>query len=76
MVVFGVDMPIPALLKPDGSLTHDLKEKASLFTDVFDRKQSSDKTTMPQTCFLEAKLTSLAFYSNEIKNLLNNFDAY
>ena len=30
---------------------------------------------MPQTCFPEAKLTSLAFRSHEIKNLLNDLDA-
>ena len=74
--LFGVDMTIPALLKPDGSLTHDPKEKATLFADVFDRKQSDDRLTMPQTCFPEAKLTSLAFRSREIKNLLNDLDAY
>ena len=37
---------------------------------LFDRKQSNDKLTMPQTYFPEAKLTSLAFRSREIKNLL------
>ena len=65
--LFDVNMTIPALLKPDGSLTHDPKEKATLFADVFDRKQSNDKLTMPQTSFPEAKLTSLAFRSCEIK---------
>ena len=29
---------------------------------------------MPQTCFPEAKLTSLAFCSHEMKNLLNDLD--
>ena len=72
--LFGVDMTIPALLKPDGSLTHDPKEKATLFADVFDRKQINDKLTMPQTCFPEAKMTSLAFRPHEIRNLLNDLD--
>ena len=67
-------MTIPALLEPDGSLTHDPKEKATLFADVFDRKQSNDKLIMPQTCFLETKLTSLAFRSLEIRNMLNGLD--
>ena len=40
--LFGIDMTIPALLKPDGSLTHDPKEKATLFKNVIDRKQSKD----------------------------------
>ena len=73
--LFGVDMTIPALLKPDGYLTQDPKEKATLFADVLDRKRSNDKLTMPQTCFSEAKLTSLAFRSREIKNLLIDLDA-
>ena len=42
-------MTIPALLKPDGFLTHDPKEKVTLFADVFDRKQSNVELTMPQT---------------------------
>ena len=47
-------MTVLALLKPDGSLTQDPKEKVALFVDVFDRKQSNDKITMPQTCSPEA----------------------
>ena len=74
--LFGIDVTLPPLIKPDGSLTHDPKEKATLFADVFDMKQSDDKLTIPQTCFPEAKLTALAFRSHEIKNLLLDLDAH
>ena len=74
--LFGIDTTVPALLKPDGSLTHDPVEKATLFADVFDRKQSNEKLTLPQTCFPESKLTGMAFRSREIKDLLLDLDAY
>ena len=74
--LFGNDMTIPPLLKPDGSLTHDPKEKATLFADLFDRKQCSEKLTMPQTCFPEPRLTALAFRSREIRDLLADLDSH
>ena len=52
--LFGVDVAVPLLLRPDGSLTHCPEEKAALFADVFDSKQSNDSLTMPQSCFPEA----------------------
>ena len=45
--LFGVDVAVPPLLRPDGSLTHCPKEKAALFADVFDSKQSNASLTMP-----------------------------
>ena len=66
----------PPLLRPDGSLTHFLKEKAALFADVFDSKQSSDSLIMPQSCFPEAELTTFAFCSGEVKKLLFELDRY
>ena len=66
----------PPLLRPDGSLTHFLKEKAALFADVFDSKQSSDSLIMPQSCFPEAELTTFAFHSGEVKKLLFELDRY
>ena len=53
--------------RPDGSLTHCPKEKAALFADVFDSKQSNDSLTMPQSCFPEAQLTTFAFRYGEVK---------
>ena len=41
--LFGVDVAVPLLLIPDGSLAHCPKEKAFLFADVFDSKQSNDR---------------------------------
>ena len=52
------------------------KEKAALFADVFDRKQSNDSLTMPQSCFHEAELTTFAFRSGEVKKLLLELDPY
>ena len=49
----GIDMTVSALLKPDGFLTPDRKEKVTLFTVVFERKQSNDKPTMPRLIFLK-----------------------
>ena len=62
--LFGVDVAVPPLLRPDGSLAHCPKGKAALFADVFDSKQSSDSLTMPQSCFPEAELTTFAFRSD------------
>ena len=36
--LFGFDMSVPPLFKPDGSLSHCPREKAALFADVFDGK--------------------------------------
>ena len=68
--LFHVDVAVPSLLKPDGPLTLCPKEKATLFADVFDSKQSNDSFTMPQSCFPEAELTTFAFRSGEAKKLL------
>ena len=65
--LFGVDVAVPPLLRPNGSLTHCPKEKAALFADVFDGKQSNDSL---------AKLTIFAFRSGEVKKLLLELDPY
>ena len=62
--------------RPDGSLTHCPKEKAALFADVFDSKQSNASLTMPQSCFPEAELTTFSFRSGEVKKLLLELDPY
>ena len=74
--LFGMDSSVPPLLRPDGRLTHCPEEMATLLADVFDRKQSNEKLTMPDSCFPEAKLNSLAFRAREIKDLLLDLDAY
>ena len=45
-------------------------EKAALFADVFDNKQSNDGLTMPQSCFPEAELTTLCKLRNYCLNLI------
>ena len=74
--LFGVDQTGPPLLKPDGTLAHNPREKAALFADVFDGKQCGDELSMPLTCFPEAKLIKIAFRSRELKNLLMELDVY
>ena len=73
--LFGVDVAVPPMLRPDGSLAHCPKEMAALFADVFD-KQSNDNLTKPQSCFPEAELTTFAFRSGEVKKLLLEPDPY
>ena len=73
---FGMDVAVPPLLRPNGSVTHCPKEKAALFADVFDGKQSNDSLSMPQSCFPEAELTTFAFCSGEVKKLLLELDPY
>ena len=74
--LFGVDDGMPPLLKPDGPLTHCPKEKATLFANVFDGKQSDEVLTLPQSCHPEAKLTTIAFRSREIERLMLELDPY
>ena len=74
--LFGNDDGIPPLLKPDGSLTHCPREKATLFSNVFEEKQSAVEINLPQSCHPEAKLSTLAFRSQEIKKLMLNLDPY
>ena len=70
--LFGVDVAVPPLLRPNGSPTHFPKEKAALF----DGKQGNDSLSMPQSCFPEAELTTFAFYSGEVKKILLEHDPY
>ena len=69
--LFGVDVAVPPLLRPNGSLS-----QATLFADVFDGKQSNGSLTMPQSCLPEVKLTTFAFHSGEVKKLLLELEPY
>ena len=53
-----------------------LREKAALFADVFDSKQSNGSLTMPELCFPDTELTTFAFRSGEVKKLLLEPDPY
>ena len=74
--LFGVDVAVLPLLRPDGSLTHCRKEKAAIFAAMFVSKQSNASLTMPQSCFPEAELTTFAFRSREVKKLLLELNPY
>lgn len=74
--LFGVDSSMPPLLKADGSVAHCPKEKADLLADIFEGKQSSEIFNLPPTCFPEVKLSSLAFRSREVKQLILDLDNY
>ena len=64
---------VPPLIRPDGSLTHCPKEKAVLFADVFNGKQSNNSLTRPQPCFPEAELIISTFLLWRSLNYLLNF---
>ena len=74
--LFGVDSSMPPLLKADGSVAHCPKEKANLVAGIFERKQSNEHVDLPPTCFPEVNLSSLAFRSSEVKQLLLDLDNY
>ncbi|XP_068234308.1 uncharacterized protein [Palaemon carinicauda] len=57
------------------SVTHFLKEKATILDDIFGSKQSNEKLDHPHSCYPEAKLTSLTLPLREIKALLMDLDA-
>lgn len=68
-ILYGVDiMTVPPVLKPYGSLNHCPKENATLFANVFDGEQNNEKLAMPEHCFSEPKLTSLAYRSPKREN--------
>ena len=74
--LFGVDSSMPPLLKADGSVAHCPKEKANLLAEMFERKQSNEHVDLPPICFPEVNLSSLAFRSSEVKQLLLDLDNY
>ena len=57
-------------------LTNCPKEKSNLLANKFDEKQSSEILDLPQSCYPEAKLTSIAFRSRELEDLMLNLDPY
>lgn len=45
--LFGVEVPIPPLMKPDSSITNSPIEKATLLADYFNSKQSLEDIELP-----------------------------
>ena len=50
--------------------------KAELLSDHFDCNQSRESVDLPLTCHPSPCLTSFAFRSREVRNLLLDFDPY
>ena len=74
--LFGVDSSMPPLVRADGTAVFCPKEKAELLADVFDSKQCVDSLLLPQSCFPEPKLCSMAFRSREVRALLLELDGH
>ena len=72
--VFGVDPSIPALQGVGGALVSDPAEKAELLSTFFDSKQSRDPVALPHTCHPSPRLSSFAFRSREVRNILLELD--
>ena len=67
---------MPPLIKANGTAVFCPKVKAELLADVFDSKHCREPLVLPQSCFPEPKLCSVAFRSREVKNLLLNLDIH
>ena len=67
---------IPPLLKPDGALATNPREKAELLHRAFDAKQTSEDVFLPDTCHPEPIFSKFAFRSKDIKNILNDLDSW
>ena len=63
-------------MKPDGTALYCPTEKAELLAKVFESKQCGESLLLPQSCFPEPKLCSVACRSREVKTLLLEFDIY
>ena len=74
--LFGVEPSIPPLLKPDGSITYNPLDKATILADSFNSKQSRVEIQLPHSCHPLPVFKSFAFKSSEIKHLLSGLDAY
>ena len=72
--LFGADVSLPPIFKPDGSVTHDPAEKASLFAAYFNEKQSDFVFNAPDSCDPQPVLTSLAFRSRELLGYMKELD--
>ena len=50
--------------------------KADLLSDHFDGQQSKESVDLPHTCHPSPRLTSFAFRSTEVRDLLLDLDPY
>ena len=74
--MFGLGSSLPPLVGGGGGLVCKPVGKADLLSDHFHAKQSRVSVDLPLTCHPFPRLTSFAFRSNEVRNLLLDFDLY
>ena len=75
--VFGSssDLSLPSLIGVGGGLVCESVGKADMLSEHFDGKQSRDPVDLPSTCHPSPSLTSFAFRSWEMKQLLLDLDS-
>ena len=76
--VFGSssDSSLPLLIRAGGRLVCEFVRKAEMLSADFDGKQSRDPVDLPSTCHPSPSLTTFAFRSREVKQLLLYLDSY
>ena len=74
LAVFGSSSD--SSLPPPGGLVCESVGKADLLSAHFDGKQSRDPVDLPSTCHPSPSLTTFAFWSREVKQLLLYLDSY
>ena len=74
--VFGLSSSLPPLVDGGGGLVCESVGKADLLSDHFDGKQSRESVDLPLTCHPSPSLTSFAFRSSVVRQLLLDLDPY
>ena len=67
---------MPPLVSEGGGLVCESVDKADLLSDHFDSKQFRGAVDLPLTCHPSPSLTTFAFGSSEVRNLLLDLDPY
>ena len=78
VAVFGSssDSSIPPLIGAGGGLVCESIGKADMLSAHFDGKQSMNPVDLPSTCHPSPSLTTFAFRSREVWQLLFDLDSY
>ena len=72
--VFGLSLLLPLLVGGGGALVCESVGKDDLLSDHFDGKQSGESVDLPLNCHPSQSLTSFAFRSSEVRQLLLDLD--
>ena len=76
MFSFGSDSSLPSLIGAGDGLVCESVGKTDMLSANFDGKQSRDPEDLPSTCHPSPSLTTFAFRSREVKQLLLYLDSY